>query len=317
MRAVGGLPKDMQILYGIRGERRLPEYEAPWLAGYGGSKPVHIGNAAHKQFQLDVFGEFMSAMHLARTHSGQSDDDDAWRFQRAVMDYLEQHWQDPDQGLWEVRGRARDFTQSKVMAWMAVDRCIKAVERFNLDGPVDRWRTLRDTIHAQVCDRGFNRELNTFTQYYGGTTMDAALLTRPQTGFLKATDPRFVGTVAAVEQHLLDPYGFVLRYQPDQAVDGMPGTECAFLPCSFWLATAYHLMGRRDDARRLFDKLLALRNDVGLLSEEYDGRRRLQMGNFPQAFTHVALVATANLLVGRAGAEDPLGTADAAGQGEA
>lgn len=317
LRAVAGQPDQLQILYGIRGERRLPEYEATWLEGYGGSKPVHIGNAAHAQFQLDVYGEFMAAMHLSRTHSQKSDDDEAWHVQKQVMDYVEQHWQKPDKSIWEVRGPKREFTQSTVMAWMAVDRCIKAVEQFGLDGPVDRWRKLREEIHADVCKKGFNKKMNAFTQYYGGDTMDAALLMLPQTGFIKATDPRFVGTVAAIEKHLLDDRGFVLRYIPEPSVEGFDNGEGAFLPCGFWLVTAYHLMGRKEEAHQLFDKLLAIRNDVGLLSEEYDSKHGLLLGNFPQAFTHVGLVATANLLAGHHGANDPMGADAASEQGEA
>jgi GH15 family glucan-1,4-alpha-glucosidase len=303
LRAAAGRPQEVQILYGIRGERHLPDFKPDWLGGYGGSRPVHVGNAASTQFQMDVYGQLMSAMHLARVHTGQADDGDAWRFQRELMDYVEQNWHRPDQGLWEVRGPARHFTQSKVMAWTAVDRCIRAVEQFKLDGPVEHWRTLREQIRAEVHAKGFNKRLNSFAQYYGGRTLDAALLTLPQTGFIEATDPRFLGTLAAVEKRLMGPGGFLLRYLPDEAVVGMPGGECAFLPCSFWLASAYHLVGRAGDARNLFDQLLAVRNDVGLLSEEYDGKRNHLMGNFPQAFTHAALSATANLLAGTGGVD--------------
>ena len=319
LRAAAGRASEVQILYGIRGERHLPDFKADWLEGYGGSTPVHVGNAASTQFQLDVYGELMSALHLARVHTGKSNDGDAWTLQREMMDYVEQNWHKPDKSLWEVRGPARHFTQSKVMAWVAVDRCIRAVEQFKLDGPVDHWRKLRDEIRAQVHAKGFNPKMNSFTQYYGGTTLDAALLTIPQTGFMPATDPRFVGTLAAVEKQLMGPGGFLLRYLPDEAVVGMSGGECAFLPCSFWLASAYHLSGRTGDARALFDKLLAVRNDVGLLSEEYDGKRGHLMGNFPQAFTHVALIATANLLGGNEGVDGtgPGRLSPAAQQGEA
>ena len=306
LRAAAGSPEDLQIMYGIHGERRLEEFELPWLAGYGDSKPVRVGNGAHDQFQLDVYGELMGALHLARAHESFDGDLDGWTLQRSVMRFVAQNWDKPDNGIWEVRGEPRQFTHSKVMTWMAVDRSIKDVERFGLEGPVDDWRKLRDRIHADVCEKGFNRDKNSFVQSYGGTELDAALLMIPTTGFLPATDPRFVGTVAAIERELLTPGGFVLRYQNRSGVDGLPGDEAAFLPCAFWLASAYALTGRKDDAERLFERLLSLRNDVGLLSEEYDPKLKRLMGNFPQAFTHVGLIATAALLAEQEGGKDPM-----------
>ena len=306
LRSAAGSPEDLQIMYGIHGERRLTEFELPWLAGYGNSQPVRVGNGAHTQFQLDVYGELMGALHLARVHTGQRDDENSWHLQRAVMRFVADHWDKPDNGIWEIRGEPKQFVQSKVMCWMAVDRSIKGIEQFGLDGPLEEWRALRDKIHADVCEHGFNKQLNSFTQAYGSTELDAALLVIPQTGFIDAKDPRFVGTVEAIEKGLLDEGGFVLRYQPGSGVDGLPGGESAFLPCSFWLADAYAAMGRMDDARRLFHRLLDLRNDVGLISEEYDPKRKRLMGNFPQAFTHVALIATANLVTEQRGAKDPM-----------
>jgi GH15 family glucan-1,4-alpha-glucosidase len=302
LRAAAGDPADMQIMYGIYGERRLTELELPWLPGYGNSKPVRIGNQAHNQFQLDVFGELMGALHLARAAHGKAEGSvDGWNLQCALMEFLEKNWDKPDNGIWEVRGPRRQFTHSKIMAWMAVDRSIQDVEKFALRGPIDRWRQLRDRIHAQVCELGFNRQKNTFTQYYGGEGVDAALLIIARTGFIPPTDPRYVGTVEAVERELLVDKTFVQRYLRDGEIDGVSGKDCAFLPCSFWLAEAYAQIGRRDDAIALFERLLALRNDVGMLIEEYDQDRRRLMGNFPQAFTHVILIATAALLSGEGG----------------
>ncbi len=305
LRAAAGTPEDLQIMYGIHGERRLDEFELPWLSGYGDSKPVRVGNGAHDQFQLDVYGELMAALHLARAN-GMSADEDGWHLQRALMRFVEQNWDKPDDGIWEVRGGQKQFTHSKVMAWLAVDRSIRDAEKYGLDAPLDDWRQLRDAIHAEVCAKGFDAAKNSFVQHYGGTELDAALLMIPQTGFLPATDPRFLGTIAAIERELVVDGTFVRRYRNEAGVDGLPGGEAAFLPCAFWLADAYAMAGRRADAVALFERLLALRNDVGLLSEEYDPGRKRLMGNFPQAFTHVALIATANLLAEEAGATDPM-----------
>ena len=297
LRAVAGDPADLQILYGPAGERRLPELELDWLPGYQGARPVRIGNAASGQLQLDVYGERMDVLHVAR-RAGLPPDRAAWALQKAILRSLEQAWRQPDEGIWEVRGPRRHFTHSKVMAWVAFDRAVKAVEQAGLDGPVDRWRGLRAVIHEEACSRGFDPRLNAFTQYYGSQIPDASLLMIPLVGFLPADDPRVTGTVAAVERHLLRD-GFVHRYPADerqQEVDGLPPGEGAFLPCSFWLADNYVLAGRYEEARRLFERLLGLANDVGLLSEEYDvGAGRL-VGNFPQAFSHVALVNTARNL---------------------
>ncbi len=315
LRAAAGTPEDLQIMYGIHGERRLDEFELKWLAGYGDSKPVRVGNGAHDQFQLDVYGELMAALHLARAN-GMAADEDGWHLQRALMRFVQDNWDRPDDGIWEVRGGQKQFTHSKVMAWMAVDRSIQDAEKYGLDAPVDDWKKLRDAIHAEVCEKGFDKGKNSFVQHYGGPELDAALLLIPQTGFLPATDPRFLGTIAAIERELVTDGTFVKRYRNEAGVDGLPGGEAAFLPCAFWLADAYAMAGRRADAVALFDRLLALRNDVGLLSEEYDPKLKRLMGNFPQAFTHVALIATANLLAEEAGAKDPMqhDATDAPGQ---
>jgi GH15 family glucan-1,4-alpha-glucosidase len=291
LRAVAGQPSQLNIMYGIGGERRLTELELDWLPGYENSRPVRIGNAAHKQFQLDVFGEFMDCLYAAERH-GLPANENAWRVQKALMEYLETAWKEPDEGIWEVRGPRRHFTHSKVMAWVAADRMVKTVEQSNLDGPVDRWRALRDAIHREVCERGFDAKRNTFTQYYGSKELDASLLMVPLVGFLPPEDHRVKGTVAAIEKHLM-ANGFVARYPTNPDVDGLPPGEGAFLPCSFWLADNLHLQGRSDEARELFERLLALRNDVGLIAEEYDPVGKRLLGNFPQAFTHVALVNTA------------------------
>jgi GH15 family glucan-1,4-alpha-glucosidase len=292
LRAVAGDPGDLQIMYGLDGTRRLPEYELDWLAGYEGSAPVRIGNAAAGQFQLDVWGEVLDGLHEARA-AGMERLDAAWDLQRALLDFLEGHWRDPDEGLWEVRGERRHFVHSKVLAWAGVDRGVQAVERFGLPGPVDRWKVLREDIAAEVLARGFDAERGTFTQYYGSRGLDAALLLIPHAGFLPWDDPRVVGTVEAVAREL-DHGGLLLRYRPEvDGVDGLPGGEGAFLACSFWLVDALVGMGRLDHARRLFERLLDLRNDVGLLAEEYDPVARRQLGNFPQAFSHVGLVTSA------------------------
>jgi GH15 family glucan-1,4-alpha-glucosidase len=283
-------------MYGIGGERRLMEYEIEWLPGYAHSRPVRVGNAAHEQLQLDVYGEVMDALHQA--HAGGLDEfGTQWAFQRAVLEHLESVWDQPDQGMWEVRTEPRAFTYSKVMAWVALDRGIRAIEAFGVEGPLDRWRKLRQHIHDEVCDRGFDPQLGSFVQSYGSTALDASLLLIPTTGFLPPDDPRVSGTIAAVERGLLRD-GFLLRYDTARSDDGLPPGEGVFLACSFWLADAYVLAGRVDDARRLFERLLELRNDVGLLAEQYDVRARRLVGNFPQAFSHVALINTSHNLGG-------------------
>jgi GH15 family glucan-1,4-alpha-glucosidase len=294
LRAAAGAPAQLQIMYGLSGERRLSEFSVPWLPGYESSQPVRIGNAAHGQLQLDVFGEVMDALHQARRGGLDARDED-WAFQRAMLHHLTHIWAEPDEGLWEVRGGARHFTHSKVMAWVAFDRGIKAIETYGLKGPIDQWRAVRAAIHHDVCTRGFDRGLNSFVQSYGTTELDASLLLIPTVGFLPPSDPRVCGTIEAVERRLLVD-GFLRRYDPATTDDGLPGTEGAFLACTFWLADAYALSGRVADARRLFERLLSLCNDVGLLSEEYDTARRRLVGNYPQAFSHIALVNTAHNL---------------------
>ncbi|HET6574458.1 MAG TPA: glycoside hydrolase family 15 protein [Fimbriiglobus sp.] len=291
LRAVAGDPTRTQIMYGLAGERRLSEYEVPWLPGYEGSKPVRIGNAAHDQFQLDVYGEVCDALHHARL-AGLKPDETAWKLERALVGYVTVAWREPDEGIWEVRGSRQHFTHSKVMAWVALDRAIKSAERFKLDAPLVKWRRVRQTIHDRVCRDGFNSELNSFTQAFGSNLLDASLLMIPLVGFLPPDDPRVLGTVAAVETHLRKD-GFVARYDTGQTDDGLPPGEGAFLPCTFWLADCYAQMGRRDEARELFERLTGLCNDVGLLSEEYDHVAKRLVGNFPQAFSHVGLVNTA------------------------
>jgi GH15 family glucan-1,4-alpha-glucosidase len=294
LRAAAGHPGELQILYGVAGERELTEQTLPWLPGYLGAAPVRVGNAAAAQFQLDIYGELMDTMHVAR-EAGLDADADAWSFQRAVVNFLAANWQRPDQGIWEMRGKPRQFTHSKVMAWVALDRAIKAVENFALAGPVDLWRRVRADIHAEVCEKGYDRGRNTFVQRYDSSDLDACLLLIPQVGFLPPDDPRVRGTVDAIERELVVD-GLVRRYRTRKNVDGLPAGEGFFLPCSFWLADALILVGRLDDASRLFERLLALRNDVGLLSEEYDPGRGRALGNLPQAMTHVALVNTAHNL---------------------
>jgi GH15 family glucan-1,4-alpha-glucosidase len=303
--AVAGDPGQIQIMYGIAGERRLTELELPWLPGYEGAKPVRIGNAAHTQLQLDVFGEVMDALHVAR-RSGLEPDDNAWRVERQLLKHLAVIWREPDEGIWEMRGPRRHFTHSKVMAWIAMDRAVKAVERFGLAGPVDDWRRLRAAIHDEVCAQGFDRNRNTFVQYYGSQDVDASLLMLPLVGFLPPTDPRIRGTVEAIQRHLTTD-GFVARYPTRPEVDGLPPGEVAFLPCSFWMADNLALLGRLDEAHDLFQRLLGLRNDVGLLSEGYDPGSKRLMGNFPQAFSHVALINTACNLSREPGSPDTRG----------
>jgi GH15 family glucan-1,4-alpha-glucosidase len=291
LRAASGSPEQLQIMYGLAGERHLREWTVPWLPGYEDSRPVRVGNAAYNQLQLDVYGEVADALLQAR-RGGISGDGEAWQLGCALVAHLEKIWNGPDEGLWEVRGGAQHFTHSKVMAWVAVDRVLKAVEQFGYTGPVDRWRALRSRIHEEVCREGFDRELGSFVQAYGSKQLDASLLLIPIVGFLPPDDPRVRGTVAAIEQRLVVD-GLVLRYDSAQVADGLPPGEGAFLACSFWLADNYVLLGRFDDACRLFERLLALRNDVGLLAEEYDPRSRRMLGNFPQAFSHVGIVDTA------------------------
>ena len=291
LRAAAGAPDQMQIMYGVGGERRLTEIELPWLPGYKNSLPVRIGNGAYDQIQIDVFGELMDAAHTARkSHLGPSQD--AWHFQQALLSRLEGLWREPDKGIWEVRGGRKHFVHSKIMAWVAFDRAIKAVEQSGFSGPVEKWRALRDEIHGEVLARGYDRDRNTFVQYYGGTALDASLLLIAEVGFLPPEDPRFRGTLEAIERELVED-GLVLRYRVEETEDGLIGEEGTFLVCSFWLADAYTMIGRRDDAEALFERLLSLRNDLGLLAEEYHPRLQRQLGNFPQAFSHIGLVNTA------------------------
>ncbi len=301
LRAVAGDPSRLQTMYGIGGERRLAETALEWLPGYEGSRPVRIGNAAHTQLQLDVYGELMDAMHGARC-AGIEPEPHVWDLQRAILDFLESAWSRPDEGIWEIRGERRQFTHSKVMAWVAFDRAVKAVERFRLEGPLQRWRDLRKHIHAEICAQGFNRSRNSFVQDYGSERLDASLLMLPLVGFLPPDDHRVRGTLAAIEKELvLD--GFVRRYLPEHApdIDALPPGEGTFLLCTFWLADNYALAGRHEEARELFRRLLAIRNDLGLLAEQYDPREGRLLGNFPQAFSHVGLVNTARTLMRRGG----------------
>ncbi|MBL1089183.1 MULTISPECIES: glycoside hydrolase family 15 protein [Streptomyces] len=293
LRAVAGAPDDLQIMYGLAGERRLPEYEVPWLAGYCDSAPVRIGNGAVDQRQLDVYGEVLDSFHLART-AGLPAEPHAWSIQRSLMEYLESNWRDPDEGLWEIRGPRRHFVHSKVMAWVATDRAVRALEANpKLGGALGRWRAMRDEVHREVCERGYDDERGTFTQSYGSRDLDAATLLIPRVGFLSGDDPRVRGTIEAVRRELTHE-GLVRRYTTDGgSVDGLPGGEGTFLVCSFWLADALRMSGRRDEAAQLFERLLSLRNDVGLLAEEYDPAAGRQLGNCPQAFSHIGLVGTA------------------------
>ena len=299
-RSVAGNADELQIMYGVHGERRLLEWEADWLPGYQGAKPVRIGNAASEQLQLDVYGEVMDALHQARA-GGLDVPPAAWALQSNMLEHLEAIWRQPDDGIWEVRGERRHFVHSKVMAWVAFDRAVQDIEQYDLPGPVERWREIRDAIHGDVCDNGFSASKNSFTQSYGDDALDASLLLIPLVGFLPPEDIRVHGTLAAIEREL-KVGGFVLRYRTEEGADGLPPGEGAFLPCSFWLADNYALMGRHDDAAALFASLLALRNDLGLLSEEYDPQARRMVGNFPQAFSHLAIVNTALGLRGGAAA---------------
>jgi len=300
LRAIAGSADQMQIMYGVRGERRLEELELPWLSGYENSKPVRIGNAASGQFQLDVYGEVLGTMYRAH-EAGIENRETDWRLQVALMNFLESNWNKPDEGIWEVRGGPKHFTHSKMMAWVAFDRAVKLVEGCGCAAAehVGRWRTIRDQIHDEVCKRGFSTNKKAFTQYYGSDALDASLLLMPLAGFLPFTDKRVRGTIEAIERELMRD-GFVVRYRPEEeGVDGLPGREGVFLPCSFWLASCLHRIGRKKEARDLFERLLLVRNDLGLLSEEYDPRSKRQLGNFPQAFSHVSLVNTAFVLGGQ------------------
>jgi GH15 family glucan-1,4-alpha-glucosidase len=290
-RAIAGSPDQLQIMYSVIGERRLTEVTLPWLPGYGGAKPVRVGNAASEQLQLDVYGEVMDALHHARD-GGLAAIPAAWDLQQKLIAHLAKIWSEPDEGIWEVRGGRRDFTFSKVMAWVAVDRAIRDAENYGLEAPLDDWRKLRQDMHDTICQKGFDTEKQSFTQFFGSTELDASLLMLPMMGFLPPDDPRIRGTVAAVERELLVD-GFVLRYRSESNVDGLPVGEGAFLPCSFWLADNYVLQNRMAEAEALFKRLVALSNDVGLLAEEYDSEAKCLVGNFPQAFTHVALLGTA------------------------
>jgi GH15 family glucan-1,4-alpha-glucosidase len=295
LRAVAGDPENLQIMYGIAGERELGEAELDWLPGYENSGPVRVGNGAAHQLQLDVYGEVIEALHLAHM-TGLSRNDYASLLQLKLIRYLEDHWDQPDEGIWEVRGPRRHFVHSKVMAWVAVDRTIKLIESGDADGPLEKWRELRDDIHRDVCEKGYDKERNTFTQSYGSKELDASLLLIPQMGFLPPDDKRVIGTIEAIQRELSTPDGFILRYPTtgeDAGVDGLEGDEGAFLACSFWMADDLAMIGRVDEARKLFERLLALRNDLGLLAEEWDPRLQRQVGNFPQAFSHVPLIDTA------------------------
>jgi len=294
LRAVAGSPQQIQIMYGIRGERRLTEWEVPWLPGYEDSTPVRIGNAAHNQLQLDIFGEVMDALHQAR-QGGLGSDETGWDLQLELLKHLEKIWREPDEGIWEVRGGPQHFTYSKAMAWVAFDRAIKSAEAHKLAGPIERWRAIRDEIHTNVCTHGYDARLGSFVRAYGGKELDASLLLLPAIGFLPPEDARIRGTVAAIERGLMAD-GLVRRYDTAKSKDGLPAGEGMFLACSFWLVDAYVMLGRRDDAVGLFERLLALRNDLGLLSEQYEPRTHRLVGNFPQAFSHLALVNSASNL---------------------
>jgi GH15 family glucan-1,4-alpha-glucosidase len=297
LRAIAGSAAQMQIMYGVCGERRLNEYEIRWLPGYENSKPVRVGNAASNQFQLDVYGEVMAAMYVAHRAGIKTNETD-WRMQVGLMNFLESKWEEPDEGIWEVRGGRQQFTHSKMMAWVAFDRAVKLVEHCDCaaEEHLDRWRQIRDQVHRQVCELGYNAKKKAFTQFYGSEQLDASLLMMPLVGFLPPRDERVVSTVEAIQRELMED-GLILRYRPEKNnVDGLPGSEGVFLPCSFWLADCLHLIGRTSEAKELFERLLELRNDVGLLSEEYDPEAKRQLGNFPQAFSHVALVNTARIL---------------------
>jgi GH15 family glucan-1,4-alpha-glucosidase len=300
LRAVAGEPSDLQIMYGAAGERRLTEWEIPWLPGYEGSSPVRIGNAASEQYQLDVYGEIADALYQSRRSAVAEREEPAWDLSVALLDFLEGGWRQPDDGIWEVRGPRQHFTHSKVMAWVAFDRAVRAIQEYG--GPDDqseaaKWSAIRDEIHAEVCAKAYDADRNTFVQSYGSSNLDAALLLMPLVGFLPATDERMQGTVRAIQSNLTTD-GFVVRYSTDEKVDGLPPGEGVFLPCTFWLADNLALMGRIDEARALFERLLELANDVGLLSEEYDPKDHRMVGNYPQAFSHLTLIGAAHALAG-------------------
>jgi GH15 family glucan-1,4-alpha-glucosidase len=294
LRAAAGAPANMQIMYGIMGQRRLLEWEADWLPGYEGAQPVRIGNAAHAQLQLDVYGELIDALHQSRMAALQLDEN-SWALGRAVLDHLADVWDQPDHGIWERRGEGKHYVSSKVMTWVAFDRGIKSAERFGLDAPLERWRTLRDTICRDVCERGFDPEQNAFVESYGSQLLDASILLLPAVGFLPASDPRVRGTLAAIERHMMRD-GFVLRHDPREISDEKQPIEGAFLACSLWLADAWVLAGEVAKAQALFDRVVAVANDLGLLAEEFDSGAGRQTGNFPQALTHIALINTAHNL---------------------
>jgi GH15 family glucan-1,4-alpha-glucosidase len=294
LRAVAGAPAHMQIMYGIMGQRRLLEWEADWLPGYEGARPVRVGNAAHAQLQLDVYGELMDAFHQARVAKLELDET-TWEVECKVLEHLEEIWSSPDSGIWERRGGDQHYVLSKVMTWVAFDRAVKSAEKFGLEGPVDRWKRLRDIIHRDVCEKGFDREQNSFVQFYGSKLLDASILLLPGVGFLPGDDPRVLGTLAAIEQHMMRD-GFVLRHDPREVSEELQPVEGAFLACSFWMADAYVLSGQVAKAQELFDRVVAIANDLGLLAEEYDSGAKRQTGNFPQALTHIALIYTAHNL---------------------
>ena len=295
-RTIAGSAEQMQVLYGLAGERAIVEWQVPWLAGYRDSRPVRIGNAASTQVQLDVYGEVLDALHR-EVELGLVPARDSWGLVRALVEHLETIWERPDEGIWEVRGASRHFTFSKAMAWVAFDRAVRLMEGFGLPGPLDRWRAVRARIHALVCDQGYDARLGSFTQSFGSGTLDASLLLLPAFGFLPADDPRMRATIEAIGRDLTAD-GLILRYRTEDTDDGLPVGEGVFLACSFWYADALAALGKREEARALFERLLSLRNDVGLLAEEYDPVGRRQLGNFPQAFSHLALVNTALTLDG-------------------
>jgi GH15 family glucan-1,4-alpha-glucosidase len=296
LRAVAGAPEQAQIMYGIGGERRLTEYTLDWLPGYENSAPVRVGNGAHGQLQIDVYGEVIDALYQG-LKGGLPANKQSWAVQCKLLEHLAEIWDEPDRGIWESRGEPRHYTYSKVMAWVAFDRAIKCIEEFGYEGPVDEWRTLCKGIHAEVCEKGFDKELNSFVQSYGSKWLDASLLLIPSTGFLPIDDQRVRGTIERIEKRLMQD-GFIMRHDPEEIETGLAHGEGAFLACSYWLADCYVMLGRKDEARQLFDRLLAIRNDLGLLAEEYDVDQKRQVGNFPQAFSHIALVTTAHNLSG-------------------
>ncbi len=299
LRAAAGHPSQLQIMYGLSGERRLYETQLDWLSGYEGSSPVRVGNAAYDQLQIDVYGELMDALHVGRKYQLEPSKE-AWNFQRVLLGYLKRKWPRPDKGIWEMRSGAKQYTHSKLMAWVAYDRAVKGVEDFGLSGPVEEWKKERETIRNEILEQGWSEKRKSFVQTYGGEALDAALLMIPTVGFLPADDPRVVATVEAIQRDLTED-GLIRRYRTDATKDGIAGGEGAFLVCTFWLADALAMIGRSDEATELFERLLSLRNDLGLLAEEYDPREKRQLGNFPQAFSHVGLVNTANNLISSAG----------------